>query len=83
MSDLNYKQNGFFTWFLPNTKEGEEAYNEIHKVTGDGFIRNDHLKSILKQLRDAGYKVTKAKVTKAKKEKVMAEIDSLLNELFD
>ena len=83
MSDLIYTQNGFFTRFVPNTKEGEEAYNEIYRITGDGAVRNDHLKTTLKQLRDAGYKVSKAKVSKSKKEKVIAEIDDLLNELFD
>lgn len=83
MSDLIYTQNGFFTRFVPNTKEGEEAYNEIYRVTGDGAVRNDHLKATLKQLRNAGYKVSKAKVSKVKKEKVMSEIDDLLNELFD
>ena len=83
MADLIYTQNGFFTRFVPNTKEGEEAYNEIYRITGDGAVRNDHLKATLKQLRCAGYKVSKAKVSKAKKEKVMSEIDDLLNQLFD
>lgn len=82
MSDLIYTQNGFFTRFVPNTKEGEEAYREIYRVTGDGVLRNDHLKATLKQLRKAGYKVSKAKISKVKKEKVMSEIDDLLNELF-
>ena len=81
MSDLIYTQNGFFTRFIPNTKEGEIAYNEIYRVTGDGVVRNDHLKQTLKQLRSAGYKVSKAKVSKEKKEKVLSEIDSILNQL--
>ena len=81
MSDLIYTQNGFFTRFIPNTKEGEEAYNEIYRVTGDGAVRNDHLKATLKQLRKAGYKVSKAKVSKKSKEKVLSEIDSVLNDL--
>ena len=71
MSDLIYFQNGFYTRFVPNTKEGEDAWNEIYKVTGDGAVRNDHLKATLKQLRKAGYKVTKGKVTKAQRQAVL------------
>ena len=33
--DLEYYDKGLFVGFLPNTKEGESAYNEIVKVTGD------------------------------------------------
>jgi hypothetical protein len=81
MNDITYIQNGFFTRFLPDTKDGEGAVNEIIRVTGDNVIRNDHLKAILKQLRQAGYKVKKAIVTKESKEKVLAEIDDLLDQL--
>ena len=81
MSDLMYTQNGLFTRFFANTKDGETAINEIIRVTGDNIVRNDHLKSVLKQLRKSNYKVCKAKTTKKSKEKVLAELDSYLNEL--
>lgn len=81
MTDLFYTQSEMFTRFAPNTKLGEDAYNEIYRVTGDGAVRNDHLKSTLKQLRKAGYKVSKAKVSNESKEKLMSEIDDLLNQL--
>ena len=81
MSDLIYTQNGFYTRFFADTKDGEVAISEMIRVTGDNVIRNDHLKAVLKQLRKAGYKVYKAKPTKESKEKVLAELDSLLNEL--
>ena len=81
MSDLVYIQNGFYTRFLANTPEGEQAYNEIVRVTGDNAIRNDHVKAVLKQLRKAGYKVTKAKVSNKSKESVLSEIDDILREL--
>lgn len=81
MSDLIYTQNGFFTRFFADTKDGEVALSEMIRVTGDTVIRNDHLKAVLKQLRKSGYKVYKAKPTKESKEKVLAELDDLLNEL--
>ena len=80
MSDLTYISNGFYTRFIPNTKSGEEAYYEIYKVTGDGAVRNDHLKATLKQLRVAGYTVSKSKISKAKKEKEMTTIMSELDD---
>ena len=82
MSDLLYFQNGFYTRFVPNTKEGEDAWNEIYRVTGDGAVRNDHLKATLKQLRTAGYKVTKGKVTKAQRQAVLGDIDNLFGDLL-
>lgn len=79
--DLVYTQNGFYTRFYPETKEGESAIREMLRVTGDTVIRNDHLKSVLKQLKKSGYKVRKAKISKETKEEVFAEIDQLLNDL--
>ena len=81
MNDLIYTQNGFFTRFFAETKDGEIAISEMIRVTGDTVIRNDHLKVVLKQLRKAGYKVCKAKSTKESKENILSELDSLLNEL--
>ena len=77
MSDLIYTSNGFFTRFIANTKEGEEAYNEIYRVTGDGAVRNDHLKQTLNQLRKAGYKVTKAKTDNINISDILSEFDEL------
>lgn len=75
MSDLFYTQNGFWTRFIPNTKAGEEAYKEIIRVTGDGTVWNDHLKQTLKQLRDSGYTVAKAK------KPTQQEINAILEEI--
>lgn len=75
MSDLEYTQNGFWSRFIPNTKAGEEAYKEIIRITGDGAVWNNHLKQTLKQLRDSGYTVSKAK------KPTQQEIDEILKEI--
>tara|TARA_R110002096_G_scaffold45503_2_gene122134 strand:- start:827 stop:1084 length:258 start_codon:yes stop_codon:yes gene_type:complete len=80
-TDLLYTQNGMFTRFTPNTEAGETALLDIYKITGDGAVRNDHLKSTLRQLRKAGYKVSKAKkVTDKEMKVVFEELDKLLND---
>lgn len=77
--DLEYYDKGLFVGFLPNTKEGESAYNEIVKVTGDNYIRKDHLREVLKQLRKAGYNVKKSKKSNLTMDEILN--DPLLKEL--
>ena len=59
-ADLQYFTDGIFTKFVANTKSGEAAYNELHRVLGDGVaLLTAHLKPTLHQLRKAGYSVKK------------------------
>jgi hypothetical protein len=75
-TDLTYLKTGFFTVFFPQTKEGEEAYNEMCYTLGNNSakILTRDLKNVLSQLKKAGYKVRKQKKSKLK-------IDDILNEL--
>ena len=58
--DLYYINNGLFTRFVANTTAGECAYNTIAEVNnGTGSVLSTHLKSILSQLKKAGYIVGK------------------------
>ena len=79
MNDLEYIDHGMFTSFIPVSKEGEVAFNEMAAYTeGTGKVLSIHKQSTIQQLRQAGYKVGKAK----KQEKVTAEqVDEMLREL--
>jgi hypothetical protein len=76
-SDLTYKQTGLFVRFYPETHAGGVAWAEMASIGDAGVIYACHLDSTLKQLRDAGYRVTKAKPIAAK-----IDDDALLAELF-
>ena len=79
MNDLEYIDHGMFTSFIPVSKEGEVAFNEMAAYTeGTGKVLSIRKQSTIQQLRQAGYKVGKAK----KQEKVTAEqVDEMLREL--
>ena len=79
MNDLEYIDNGMFTSFIPVSKAGEVAFNQMAEYTdGTGKVLSMHKQSTIQQLRQAGYKVNKAK----KSRKVTAEqADEMLREL--
>jgi hypothetical protein len=81
MTDLTYLKQGLFTTFLPESKQGEEAWREIDKEHGTGKVFTIHLKQHLNQLRKAGYVVKKAKKSKETLGDIFKEMDQLLNEL--
>lgn len=60
-TDLTYSQSDdMFTAFYPNTKAGEDAWKTIAQDTdGTGKVLNQHVGSVVQQLRDAGYTVEK------------------------
>lgn len=61
-ADLEYKTEGMFTSFIPNTPEGEQIWKAIAAQNeGVGKIFTFHLDSTLRQIRAAGYVVRKAK----------------------
>ena len=79
MNDIEYIDQGLFTAFVPVSKAGELAFNQMAEYTdGTGKVLSIHKQSTIQQLRQAGYKVGKAK----KSGKVTAEkTDELLREL--
>jgi fatty acid-binding protein DegV len=81
MTDLTYLEQGLFTTFLPESKQGDEAWREIHKQCPNGKVLTIHLKSTLSQLRKAGYIVKKAKKSKKTLGDIFKEMDQLFNEL--
>jgi hypothetical protein len=77
--DLIYTQNKFWTTFFGQSKEGKEAEQEIaKKMNGLPKILNIHLDSTLKQLKDAGLIVGKAKKpTQKDMDKIFKEMEAL------
>lgn len=76
-TDLEYRTTGLFTTFLPSSKAGEVAYNEMlsHPDTPNAKIYTIHLKNMLYQLKKAGYTVKKAKkISKKESDKILTEI---------
>ena len=62
MTDLIYYQDGMFISFIPMTNDGDSAWNEMAKnLGGVAAVFIFHKDAVLKQLRDAGYKVRKRK----------------------
>lgn len=60
-SDLTYTDDGMFASFIPVSKAGETAWNEMAKENGGtGKVLSIHAESTIAQLKAAGYKVEKA-----------------------
>lgn len=61
-SDLSYRDEGLFTCFVPNTAQGEAAWNQIaSRNDGVGKVLSSHAKDTIHQLKAAGYSVSKAR----------------------
>lgn len=74
--DFSYFDNGLFTLFIPNTKEGEIAWNEMSDITqGTGKVLTVQAKQFIYQLKKAGYTVGKGK-------KPAVSVDDILLELL-
>lgn len=74
MVDLEYKELGLFTMFMPVSEDGLECYNnELHPMTeGTGKVLTIQLDEVLHALKKAGYKVRE-----------MAEAKFDADELYD
>lgn len=72
--DLEYRDCGLFTRFMPNTPAGEDAWREMAKENGNAAVLSLHANNVIAQLRKAGYSVGKAK-------KPIQSIDEILEEL--
>lgn len=72
--DLTYLTTGFFTTFYPESKQGETVYKEMIEQSRSPKILTRDLKTVLYQIRKAGYTVKKAK-------KPTQTIEEILNEL--
>lgn len=64
-TDLEYINTSLFTRFMPNTPAGENAWRVMAKEDGNAAVLSIHAKSIIAQLRKAGYSVAKAKNAQA------------------
>lgn len=79
MNDIEYTDQGLFTAFVPVSKAGEVAFNQVAEYTdGTGKVLSIHKQSTIQQLRQAGYKVGKAKkegkVTTGQEEYMLREL---------
>lgn len=74
--DLVYIDQGLFTAFIPETKEGEDVWQQLAEHTdGTGKVLTIQAKQIIASLRKAGYSVHKAKKSANK------EIETMYQEL--
>ena len=83
MTDLTYTQNEFWTRFIPHTDAGIDAFRVIANADKDGecVVLNMHKDAVLKQMRNAGLVVKKAKKPTRTEYNAMLD-DEILNELF-
>lgn len=76
ISDLEYINTGMFTRFMPNTAAGETAWREMAKEEGSAAVLSIHAASVIKQLRKAGYTVTKAKPSPESIDDILAQLNA-------
>ena len=79
MNDIEYTDQGLFTAFVPVSKAGEVAFDQMAEYTeGTGKVLSIHKQGTIQQLRQAGYKVGKAKqrgrVTAEQEEDMLREL---------
>jgi len=76
MTDLTYIQDDMFTRFIPASDAGENIWRQL-AAQNDGVaaVFNHHAKSVIAQIRKAGYSVAKSKPVKD------SEIEDILREL--
>lgn len=74
MTDLEYTHDVMFTRFYPNTEAGKGAWRSMAQQDGVAAVLTMHAKSVISQLKKAGYTVSKAK-------KQTQTIDDILKEL--
>jgi hypothetical protein len=75
MTDLSYTTNGLFTTFYANTDKGVEAWSVMaNHQGGNAKVLTMHLANVKRQLKKAGYSVSKEKPSKM-------TMDEILNEL--
>lgn len=74
--DLEYYRVGNWTRFVPSSPSGEEAYLiMVNQLGGESVdILTIHESNVLKQLRNAGYKVSKLKSTTQSIDEILAEL---------
>jgi hypothetical protein len=75
--DISYRDCGMFTSFYPESDAGVIVWNEIAKTEPNARILSIHAKSVIAQIRHAGYKVSKAKPIKTNISDVFKELEEL------
>ena len=80
MTDITYSDKGLFTSFIPASTQGEDVWRQLNAAGADTVL-TIHAKSIINQMRAAGYSVVKAKkATKSELNDIFAELDELMGE---
>lgn len=78
-SDVSYIDGGLFTTFLGDSAQGGAAVSDMmNQNGGSNKVLTIHAEAVIKQLRDAGYTVHKARPVSAKElDSIMAELDDI------
>ncbi len=73
-SDIEYANHGLFTRFYPNTTAGEDVWREMAKQDGVAAVLSFEARKVIKQIRSAGYTVSKAKKPDMSIEQILEEL---------
>jgi len=78
VADIEYKNDGLFTRFYPNTQEGVSVWNSIAQNDDNGLmvLLTIHAKNFIKQARAAGYSVSKCKPIKISDDDLLDALDA-------
>lgn len=77
INDIEYIEQGLFTSFVPVSADGEKLWLElINQNSGSGKILTIHAKSVIEQIKKAGYNVGKArKISEKEFQKFIKELE--------
>lgn len=75
--DISYRDCGLYTRFYPESEAGVAVWNEIAKTQENAIVLSIHAKSVISQIRSAGYKVSKSKPIKKNMSDVLKELEEL------
>lgn len=76
MTDLETIDDGLFTSFFPNTQAGRAAWRVLAADDGSGKVLTIHAGSVIQQLRQAGYSVSRRKACAIDADAMLAALES-------
>lgn len=77
-TDIEYSNDGLWTRFYTNTEAGEIVWRELAKSDGVAAVLTIHAKTVIAQIKAAGYSIRKAKpVSDLQINKILDELGAI------
>jgi hypothetical protein len=76
-TDIEYKNYGFITRFYPVSDDGQKAWRLFYEQNGSDGVLKNHADSVIKQFKNAGYTVKRAKPVRLSNDELL----KMLNEV--